>query len=309
MLLRAHFPRRRFRYDMSKINWFPGHMNKARRELASAMRQTDVVIEVLDARLPWSSRNPLLAKLRGDRPCLRLLNKSDLADPVVTRAWVDAFRAEEGVRVLPFDATRPSDLKKIPPLIRKLAPHRLAPGKTVRCLVVGIPNVGKSTLINGLIGRRSARVGDQPAVTRGQQRFHIDADISVSDTPGVLWPKLEDQRGAYKLAASGAIRETAFQPIDVAEFALELLAARQPDALRSRFKADALPPGGGAALLEWVGKRRGLLGPGGAIDLERAAEVVLRELQRGQMGAISLEGPEVIEAAEDTEEIEPSASA
>ncbi len=278
--------------DHPKINWFPGHMNKARRELAEAMRQTDVVIEVLDARLPWSSRNPLLAKLRGERPCLRLLNKADLADPDVTRAWVEAFRDEEGLRVLPFEGTKPADLKKIPALCRKLAPHRTAPGKTVRCIVVGIPNAGKSTLINGLIGRRSAKVGDKPAVTRGQQKFNVDAGISVSDTPGVLWPKLEDQAGAYKLAASGAIRETAFDPIDVAQFALELLAERYPDLLRARFKSDDLPEGG-RALVEWVGRRRGLLGKGGAVDLDRAADVALRELQTGKIGRVSLEGPEV----------------
>ena len=276
---------------MTKINWFPGHMNKARRELAGAMRQTDVVIEVLDARLPHSSQNPLLAKLRGDRPCLRLLNKADLADPVVTKAWVEAFRDEDGVRVLPFESTKNADLKKIPDLCRKLAPHRLTPGKTVRVLVVGIPNAGKSTLINGLIGRRSAKVGDRPAVTRGQQRFHVDESLSVSDTPGVLWPKLEDQIGALKLAASGAIRETAFEPITVAEFALELLAVRYPDLLMERFKVDDLPAGG-EALLEMVGRRRGLLGRGGVVDTERAAEVLLRELQRGKIGRISFEGPE-----------------
>ena len=283
---------------MSKINWFPGHMNKARRELAAAMKQVDVVIEVLDARLPWSSRNPMLAKLRGDRPCLRLLNKADLADPAVTKAWVEAFRDEEGIRVLPFESGKPADIKKVPALCRKLAPHRTAPGKTVRCIVVGIPNVGKSTLINGLIGRRSAKVGDQPAVTRGQQRFHVDAGISVSDTPGVLWPKLEDQAGAYKLAASGAIRETAFDPIDVAEFALELLADPYPDLLRARYKSDDLPDGG-RALLEWVGRRRGLLAKGGAVDRDRAAEVVLRELQKGQIGRVSFEGPDVRTQEED----------
>jgi ribosome biogenesis GTPase A len=139
-------------------------------------------------------------------------------------------------------------------------------------------------------------VGDQPAVTRGQQKFNIDAGISVFDTPGVLWPKLEDQAGAYKLAASGAIRETAFDPIDVAEFAVELLARRYPDALRARFKSDELPEGG-PALLDWVGRRRGLLAKGGAVDLERAAELLLRELQKGTIGRISLEGPEVREPA------------
>jgi ribosome biogenesis GTPase A len=276
---------------MTKINWFPGHMNKARRELAVAMRQIDVVIEMLDARLPYSSQNPMLAKLRGERPCLRLLGKADLADPVMTRAWVEAFREEDGVRVLPFVATERADLAKVPDLCRKLAPQRRDQGKTVRVIVVGIPNAGKSTLINGLIGRRSAKVGDRPAVTRGQQRFHVDEFLSISDTPGVLWPRLDDQAGALKLAASGAIRETAFEPIDVAEFALELLADRYGELLMARYKVDALPQGG-PALLEMVGRRRGLLGRGGVIDLERAAEVVLRELQRGEIGRITFEGPE-----------------
>jgi len=286
---------------MTKINWFPGHMNKARRELAVAMRQVDVVIEVLDARLPWSSQNPLLAKLRGDRPCLRLLGKADLADPEVTRAWVEAFRDDEGVRVLPFDAARRADLAKVRDLCRKLAPHRRGAGKTVRVIVVGIPNAGKSTLINGLIGRRSAKVGDRPAVTRGQQRFHVDEFLSVSDTPGVLWPRLDDQTVALKLAASGAIRETAFDPADVAGFVLELLARRYPALLAQRYKLDALPEGG-AALLDAVGRRRGLLERGGGVDRDRAAEVVLRELQRGQIGRISLEGPEERPQASDPRE-------
>jgi ribosome biogenesis GTPase A len=188
------------------INWFPGHMNKARRELAAALARIDVVIEILDARLPRSSRNPMLTELRGDTPAIPLLNKTDLADPEVTAQWLDSFAAEEGSPALSISATNSDDAKRIPGLCKTLAPHRRGPGKTVRCMVVGIPNVGKSTLINTILGRRIAKVGDRPAVTKHQQQFELDRGVSVCDTPGVLWPKLADQAGPEILDALGRKR-------------------------------------------------------------------------------------------------------
>jgi len=273
------------------INWFPGHMNKARRELAVALTKIDVVIEVIDARLPASSRNPMLEELRGDKACLTLLNKSDLADPVRTEAWLRRIGAARSTAALSVVAEDPKSVKGVPGRCRSLAPHRAGPGKTVRCMVVGIPNVGKSTLINTLMGRRIAKVADRPAGTQHQQSFQLDDRVSLSDTPGVLWPKLADQAGAYRLAASGAIRETAFELIDVAGFAAAFLATDYPDALAARYGLDPLPEEPGA-ILEAIGRRRGFLQRGNVVDLERAAETLLRELRGGVIGRISFEAPE-----------------
>ena len=273
------------------INWFPGHMNKARRELKQALTRIDVVIELLDARLPRSSRNPMLAELRGDKPCISILNKSDLADPAVTRAWLRELEKAEDTASLKISANQLGSVRGIPKRCRKLAAHRQGPGKTLRCMVVGIPNVGKSTLINTLAGRRIAGVGDQPAVTKREQRIHLDNGISLSDTPGVLWPKLADQTGAYRLAASGAIRETAFTTLDVALFTAGFLRQRYPDLLQARFKLDALPADD-EELVEAIGRRRGFLRPGGSVDLERAANLLLRELRAGKIGRISFEEPQ-----------------
>jgi ribosome biogenesis GTPase A len=272
------------------INWFPGHMNKARREISAAMGQTDVVIEVLDARLPFGSGNPMLAELRGDRPCVRVLNKADLADADVTRQWLAEMRGDETVRALAVRSTVAADVRAIPALCRELVPGRSGPGKPVRALVVGIPNVGKSTLINSLKGRRVAEVANRPAVTRRRQRVDLDLGFSLSDTPGVLWPKLEDQTAAHCLAATGSIGEAAFDPFDVALFALVFLRDRYPRILAERYKLDALE-GEPQELLEGVARARGFLLRGGRLDIERAADVFLRELRSGKLGRISFERP------------------
>ena len=272
------------------INWFPGHMNKARRELAKALSRIDLVIEMVDARLPRSSQNPMLAELRSDKPCIKILNRGDLADPVATREWMEQFDGCDEFVAITLNARQSGAVRGIPKLCRRLAPHRVAPGKTIRTMVVGIPNVGKSTLINTLVGRPIEEVGDRPAVTRGQHRIHLDSGISVADTPGVLWPKLEDQLGAQRLAASGAIRDTAFDYMQVAAFASHFLRERYPEVLRERFAMESIPEGQ-YEILEAVGRRRGFLKSGGGVDVQRAAETLLRELRSGKLGRISFERP------------------
>jgi ribosome biogenesis GTPase A len=272
------------------IGWFPGHMAKARRAIGALIPTIDVVIELLDARLPRSSANPLLADLRGAKPCVKLLNKSDLADPTVTKAWVAHFEREAGTRALPVDARKSQDLRPLPGLCRRLVPHRGGLGKPVRVLVIGIPNVGKSTIINTLGDRPLARVGDRPAITRDTQQFILKNGLYVRDTPGLLWPALTDQAGALRLAASGAIGENAFDPTDVAHFALGFLARRYPAVLASRYKlADVTAEP--HALLAEIARRRGCSVKGGGVDLERAAGIVLTELRAGTIGRVSLEEP------------------
>jgi ribosome biogenesis GTPase A len=273
------------------IKWFPGHMNTARRQIAEAMPKIDVAIEILDARLPVSSGNPLLAELRRRKPCIKVLNKADLADPRVTRRWVGFFeKQEQELRALALNATRKSEVARLPGLCRSLVPHRGVPGKPLRVMVLGIPNVGKSTLINSLAGRRIAQVGDRPAITRSAQQIDLRNGVLLFDTPGILWPNLSDQDGAYRLAASGAIGDSAMDYHEVARFAAGYLLLHYPELLCKRYNLDQLP-GDGEQLLGELGRRRGCLGAGGEIDYYRAAEIFLRELQAGRIGRISLESP------------------
>jgi len=272
------------------INWFPGHMNKARREIAAAMRQTDVVIEVLDARLPASSRNPLLRELRGDKPCITLLNRDDLADPATTARWKQTLEREPGVRVVAITAGERVQVKRLPSLCRDLVPTRGVAGRPIRAMVIGIPNVGKSTLINSLKGRAVADVGNKPAVTKRRQSVQIGKFIVVADTPGVLWPKIDNEADGYRLAASGAIGDRAMDSVQVALFAVQFLARAYPERLRDRFDLEtpaAAPP----ELLEAIGRRRGCLVRGGEIDLYKAADALLHDLRTGRLGRISFEEP------------------
>jgi len=284
------------------INWFPGHMNRARREIAAAIQKVHVVIELVDARLPHSSRNPLLHQLAREKPILTIMAKADLADPETTAAWLDAWPGE---RPLALSMGDHKGVRAVLKRCRELAPSRGGPGRTLRTLVAGIPNVGKSTLINTLTGRRIAKVGDRPAITRQAKRFELDSDLSIFDSPGVLWPKLDDQQGAKRLAASGAIGAAAFEPIDVAGWAVCFLAERYRAELAARFKLedeideivrstseDPSDASRAVALLEAVGRKRGALRSGGHIDLDRAADLFLRDLRGGKIGAISFERPE-----------------
>ncbi|MCP1303242.1 ribosome biogenesis GTPase YlqF [Halomonas sp. R1t8] len=296
------------------LGWFPGHMNKARRQIKDALPEIDVVIEVLDARLPYSSANPMLAELTRHKPVLKILSRADLADPARTDEWVAFFDAQEDTRALAITTTNTRELKKIPKLCHELA-GAVRADRDVRVMVMGIPNVGKSTLINGLAGRKIAKTGNEPAVTKRQQKVRIDGRVALIDTPGVLWPKIEDQASAYRLAASGAIRDTAIEYTDVAIVASAELAKRYPAELTARYKLKELPTyeapvveevdadgpkkpdflaiagfDGHAILKEIAGKRGGLR-PGGEVDLHRGAEVLLHELRDGKLGRVTLETP------------------
>jgi len=270
------------------LNWFPGHMASARREIQRAMPKIDLVIEVLDARIPFSSENPLVAELRGDRPCIQILNKEDLADPDVTAAWLAHLEQREGVLALAHRKEQPKLNQRLLGRVRSL----FTPKKTrvTTAMILGIPNVGKSTLINALCGRAIAKTGNKPAITRHQQRVKIGKELVLWDTPGFLWPRLSPPECGYRLAVTGAISDRVVDAADIACFAAEFLARRYPDALLSRYGLDALPEGE-EALLEAIGRRRGFLRKGGVVDLERASNALLRDLGAGSLGRISLETP------------------
>ncbi|ABK99754.1 ribosome biogenesis GTPase YlqF [Pelobacter propionicus] len=272
------------------IRWYPGHMDKALEQMAETVRRIDVIIEVLDARLPSSSSNHLLEGIRRTKPCIKVLNKNDLADPAITKAWVRHFEAQAGVKALPLSARQLADAKKLIKLCQRLVPHRGKPGWPLRVMVFGIPNVGKSTLINTLAGRSLARVGDKPAITTCAQQIDLKNGIILSDTPGVLWPEMDDQVAAKRLAASGAIGSGAFDVVTVALFAAEYMMQRYPQTIRERYKLAELPDNP-TTLLDAVGRRLGCLISGGTVDHNRAAEAFLRELRSGKLGRISFEEP------------------
>jgi ribosome biogenesis GTPase A len=275
------------------IQWFPGHMNSARKKAAESMAQIDLVIEVLDARLPEASSNPMISALRRhrNRPCLKILNKADLADPDATRAWQAFYDAQPGVRAVALSARKPGDVGRIPGLCRQLAPHRDDGTKPLRMMIMGIPNVGKSTLMNALLKRRVAKVGDEPAVTKQQQTLDLGGHMTLTDTPGLMWPKIEHDADGYMLAASHAIGVNAVIEEEVATYLADLLLERYPDLLAQRY---GLAPVGmdGVAVIEAVAARRGCRLKGGAFDLEKAALLLLGDYRSGALGRISLETPQ-----------------
>jgi ribosome biogenesis GTPase A len=288
------------------IQWYPGHMTKARREIAEAIPRQDVVIEVLDARMPHASANPVLEELAQHKPCIKLLTKSDLADPELTQRWLRSF---EGAGNLPDGRPRfraialRSDRKgeartKVTDACKALAPSRTGPQKPVRALVVGIPNVGKSTLINTLLGRKVADVGDEPAVTKAQQQVVLPSGIILWDNPGILWPHLGNGDEPLLLALGGAIPDRAIDFIVVALHAAPLLRDRYPDRLRARYKLTEFPDDP-QELLEAIGRKRGCVGRGGVVDLHKAADILVHEFRLGILGPMTVEDPRPPTALED----------
>lgn len=279
------------------IQWFPGHMAKARREVTEKLKIIDVVLELLDARLPFSSRNPMIDQIIATKPRIVLLNKADLADPQLTKQWIDYFQ-KQNIKALAIDAQSghgvgqiASECKQLmADMLQKRAEKGMQP-RAIRALIVGIPNVGKSSLINRLANRHIAKTGDRPGITKAQQWIKVGRDLELLDTPGILWPKFEDQQVGLRLAASGAIKDEILDHQEVALFALKFLKEHYPNQLQERFKLDSLPDDL-VELLESIGRRRGCLQRGGMIDYDKASETVLRELRLGKLGRITFEVPE-----------------
>ncbi len=277
------------------IQWFPGHMTSARKKAAETMALTDVVIEVCDARLPEASSNPMIRELRlhRQRPCLKLLNKSDLADPAATQAWLDFYNSQPNVTAVAIDSKKPGEAARVPALCKKLAPHRNDGIKPLRMLIMGIPNVGKSTLLNALIKRRAAAVGDEPAVTKSQMCIYLNSTMSITDTPGLMWPKIRHDSDGFMLAASHAIGRNAVIDSEVAVFLADLLLQRYPDSICGRYGFSTADMDG-IAVLEAVAKKRGCVTQGrrgGELDMEKAAMVLLTDYRSGKLGRVSLETP------------------
>lgn len=277
------------------INWFPGHMNSTARAIKDRVKAgLDVVIELLDARLPGSSSNPLLASLTTGRPSLKVLNKQDLADPEVTAEWLTFYNAQPHTRAIALDASDKSPARALVKACRELAPLRGDLHKPLRVLICGIPNVGKSTLINTLVGKRAAKTGDEPGITKIEQKIVLENGFYLFDTPGMLWPRIAIEQSGYHLAASGAIGRNAFDEEEVALELIQVLKRRYPERLQERFGLEAL--GTDEAVLEAIGIKRGAKIRGGGVQMHKAAEALLVDYRQGLLGRITLETPEEITA-------------
>lgn len=282
------------------VQWFPGHMHATQKALRERLKTTDVVIELLDARLPGSSANPLLAQLIGDRPTLKVLNKEDLADPARTAQWLAYYNAQPRTRAIALHAHTPGPARTLVAECRRLAPNRGGMVKPLRVLIAGIPNVGKSTLINTLLGKRAAKAADEPGVTRQEQRVVLADDVYLYDTPGLLWPKIIVPESGDRLAASGAVGRNAFDEEAVALALLRALQADYPALLEARYRLGLAPAAIAALpdheLLAAIGRKRGALLPGGRIDPHKAGEAVLADFRAGAIGRITLETPQTFAA-------------
>jgi len=269
-------------------------MHKASKEMKQILPKIDLIIEVLDARIPFSSQNPMLSSIRGETPCIRVLSKSDLADPQLTEIWQTYLEKEKGVKTLAVTTDQPEKIKLITQLCQKMLPGKGTNDKTIKTMIMGIPNVGKSTIINILADRIIAKTGNEPAVTKRQQRITLPNNIILSDTPGVLWPNVENQNSGYRLAATGAIKDTAMNYDDVAFFTAEYLLENYFPALKSRYQLEQRP-NDEADLMELIGRKRGCLRAGKQVDIEKTSKILISEFRAGTIGKITLETPEMIE--------------
>jgi len=278
------------------INWFPGHMHKARKEIAEIMPQVDVIIEILDARIPFSSENPLVPALRGETPVLKVLNKSDLADPEQTEKWLAYLEQERGIKAIAITQHDPKGIKDLLNVIADMVPHRVSQDKLLRALICGIPNVGKSTTINILADRVIAKTGNEAGVTKAQQRIRLENNIVLHDTPGFLWPKLEPEDCGYRLAITGGIKDTVTEKEDIAYYAIEFLMEHYPQLLMNRYQIEEMPQQP-IQVMDEIAKNRSCMRKGGIADLYKVSEIILNEYRSGTMGRITLETIELAEQA------------
>ncbi|MCD7033800.1 ribosome biogenesis GTPase YlqF [Metabacillus sp. GX 13764] len=283
------------------IQWFPGHMAKARRQVTEKLKLIDIVLELVDARVPLSSRNPMIDEIVNNKPRLVLLNKADMADKTVTKEWMKYFK-NKGITALPIDSQSGTGIKDILPACKlilkekfdKMAAKGIRP-RAVRALIIGIPNVGKSTLINRLAKKNIAQTGDRPGVTKAQQWVKVGKEMELLDTPGILWPKFEDEMVGYKLAATGAIKDTILNLQDITVFALRFLKEHYPERLKDRYGLEEIPEDI-VLLFDEIGKRRGCMMSGGYIDYDKTAELILREMRTVKLGPLTFEAPEPVSA-------------
>lgn len=282
---------------MQDLQWYPGHMAKTRRLIEENLKYIDVVVEILDARIPFSGRNPNFDDIIRNKPRLLVMNKSDLADRYLTSMWIDAYRAQ-GLKVIPISCTTGNGINKVTAEARALIQDKIdrekekGRNRTLKIMMVGIPNVGKSSLINRLIGKASTKTGDRPGVTRGKQWLRLKGDIELLDTPGILPPKFEDQEVAKRLAYTGAIKDEIMNTELLAYSLCEFLRDNYAELLCTRYKLDGVDGLEGYEILEKIGKKRGFVISGGETDMERAANMLLDELRAAKIGNITLERPD-----------------
>jgi ribosome biogenesis GTPase A len=281
------------------IQWFPGHMAKAKREVSEKLKLIDIVYELVDARIPSSSRNPMIDEIIKNKPRIVLLNKADMADPEATKQWITYF-LEQKIHALAIDSQTGTGIKKIVDLSKDILREKFdkmrAKGikpRAIRALIVGIPNVGKSTLINRLAHRHIAKTGDRPGITKAQQWIKVGKELELLDTPGILWPKFEDENVGLKLATTGAIKDEILNLQDVAVFALNFLKEQYPQRLMERYSLTAIPENI-VELFDEIGKRRGCLMSGGLIDYDKTSEIVLRDIRTEKLGPLTFETPDDI---------------
>ncbi len=278
------------------VQWFPGHMAKARRQITEKLSLVDIVFELVDARIPYSSSNPMMNEIIKHKPKLVILNKADMADPAVTAEWVKYYQAQ-GHTAITLDSLHQQAIKQVVAASKEILKEKFAKEaakglkpRPVRALILGIPNVGKSTLTNNLAKRKAAQTGDRPGVTKAQQWIKVGKELELLDTPGVLWPKFEDQRVGLNLAVTGAVKDTIIPYDDVVLYALDYIASRYPEALTNRYHV-TLPYENQVVLLDEIATKRGFLQSGGIVDYDKTYEIIVREIRSLKLGRLSFERP------------------